>query len=58
VLGDLTGIQPHFLETDQTIAGVPADTTKLTALVGSPPQVDLKDGLRRMVAARRPDLTA
>jgi nucleoside-diphosphate-sugar epimerase len=58
VLGDLTGIEPHFLETDQTIAGVPIDTTTLTALVGSPPQVDLKEGLRRMVAARRPDLSA
>jgi UDP-glucuronate 4-epimerase len=55
-LGALIGIEPKFEETDDTIASVPVDTTRLDALVGSQRLVPLDDGLRRMVAARRPDL--
>jgi len=54
-LGALVGVEPQFVETEHTIAGVPVDTTRLTALAG-PLQIDLADGLRRMVEARRPDL--
>ena len=55
-LGALVGIEPKFEETDDTIAGVPVDTSRLDALAGSERLVSLDDGLRRMVAARRPDL--
>jgi hypothetical protein len=40
----------------QTIAGIPVDTTKLAGITGLANRVSLEDGLRRMVAARRPDL--
>src|SRR5207302_10985812 len=55
-LGALVGIEPKFEETDDTIAGVPVDTSRLDALAGGERLVSLDDGLRRMVAARRPDL--
>ena len=55
-LGSLTGIEPKFEETEQTISGVPIDTTKFVSLTGGATRVPLQDGLRRMVAARRPDL--
>jgi UDP-glucuronate 4-epimerase len=55
-LGALVGIEPKFEETDDTIAGVPVDTARLDALAGGARRVSLEDGLRRMVAARRPDL--
>ena len=50
-LGDLVGKQATFVDTDRTIGGVTIDTTKMLELVG-PTQVDWRDGLRRMVAAR------
>ena len=56
-LGDLVGRAPAFVETDQTLAGVPCDTTRMHELVG-PATVDWRDGLRRMVAARHPELVA
>jgi len=55
-LGALTGIEPQFEETSETISGLPLDTTALERLVGRVDRVSLKDGLARMVAARRPDL--
>ena len=55
-LGNLIGIEPKFEETEETIAGVPVDTTRFEALAGTEPRVALDDGLRRMVVARRPDL--
>jgi UDP-glucuronate 4-epimerase len=51
----VTGLEPKFVETDQTIGGVCVDIDRLTELVGLP-QTDLADGIRAMVAARRPDL--
>jgi len=50
-LGELVGREATFVETDATIGGVTIDTTKMTELIG-PTQVDWRDGLRRMVAAR------
>jgi nucleoside-diphosphate-sugar epimerase len=55
-LGALTGLEPRFTETLQTISSLPVDTSKLAALVGGADRVKLKDGLRQMVRARRPDL--
>ena len=54
-LGELTGLPVRFDETPNTIGSVTIDRTKLLHLA-PPPTVDLRDGLRRMVAARFPDL--
>jgi UDP-glucuronate 4-epimerase len=56
LLGVLTGVEPHFRETTETISSLPIDTSKLTSLIGPAEHVSLKDGLERMVRARRPDL--
>jgi len=56
-LGELTGIEPQLMSTDQTIESVTVDLTRMHELVG-PAKVDLRDGLRRMVAARHPELLA
>lgn len=50
-LAGLVGAEATFVETDGTIGGVTIDTTKMLELVG-PTEVDWRDGLRRMVAAR------
>ncbi len=50
-LADLVGTEATFVETDSTIGGVTIDTTKMLELVG-PTEVDWRDGMRRMVAAR------
>lgn len=56
IMGGIIGIEPTYRETHDTIAGVPQDTTKLAGIVGPVERVTLKDGLRSMVSARRPDL--
>ena len=56
ILGELTGIEPRFVETEDTIAGIPADLSKVATVAGSLDSVSLRDGLRDMVAARRPHL--
>ena len=53
-LGELTGIEPAFLPTDQTLASVSIDTTRMAELVG-PTTVHWKDGFRRIVEAKYPD---
>lgn len=55
ILGQITGVEPQFEETEQTISSVCVDRTRLTSLAGEP-TVTLEEGLGRMVAARRPDL--
>lgn len=54
-IGAVTGLEPSFVETDQTISSVCVDISRLVGLAG-PPGTELVDGIRRMVAARRPDL--
>ena len=54
-IGAITGLEPTFVETDQTISSVCVDTTRLVDLAG-PPGTDLEDGILRMVTARRPNL--
>ena len=54
-LGNLTGHQPEFLYTDQTIQSMISDQTKMHALIGET-QVDWHDGIRRMLEARYPDI--
>jgi UDP-glucuronate 4-epimerase len=53
-LGELTGIEPKFLSTDQALRSVSIDTTRMEALVGKT-TVHWKDGFRRLVEAKYPD---
>jgi nucleoside-diphosphate-sugar epimerase len=54
-LGDLTGLEPRFDVSDKALDSVQVDTTRLQELVG-PARVGWKEGLRRMVEARAPEL--
>ena len=46
-LGELIGVEPTFVETDQTIRGVSIDTSKMERLVGST-TVHWNEGMRRL----------
>jgi UDP-glucuronate 4-epimerase len=54
-LAELAGLEPKFVVTEATIGSVTTDNTKLHDLVGEA-QVAWPDGMRRMVAARHPEL--
>jgi nucleoside-diphosphate-sugar epimerase len=54
-LGELTGLAPRWQETERTIASLPIDLTRMHALLG-PTRVTWRDGIRRMVEARAPEL--
>jgi nucleoside-diphosphate-sugar epimerase len=54
-LGELTGLEPKLAHTEATLESVMADSSKLRAL-GFAPRVHWRDGLRRMLAARAPEL--
>ncbi len=54
-LGELTGCTPSFAPTRDTIDSVQIDLTRMHDLVGTT-TVDWHDGMRRMVAARHPEL--
>jgi UDP-glucuronate 4-epimerase len=54
-LGDLAGLEPNFVVTEETIGSVTTDNSKMHTLVGEA-KVGWRDGLRRMVAARHPEL--
>jgi nucleoside-diphosphate-sugar epimerase len=54
-LGELTGLTPRFDYTPAALQSVQVDTTRLLQLVG-PAKVVWKDGFRRMVEARAPEL--
>jgi nucleoside-diphosphate-sugar epimerase len=54
-LGELTGLSPRWQETPDTIASLPVDLDRMHALLG-PTRVSWREGLRRMVEARAPDL--
>jgi UDP-glucuronate 4-epimerase len=55
-LGGLVGVEPSFVTTDQTIQSVSVDLTRMHELVGHA-QVPWREGFRRMVASRHPELT-
>jgi nucleoside-diphosphate-sugar epimerase len=55
-LGGLIGVEPQFVKTDQTISSVTVDLTRMHELVGHT-AVPWRDGFRRMVATRHPELT-
>ena len=56
-LADLTGRDVAFEQTDATIDSVMVDLTRLHALVGTT-TVPWREGMRRMVEARHPELLA
>ena len=53
--GALAGLAVRFELSEFAIQRVACDTTRLQELMG-PTKVDWRDGMRRMLAARRPDL--
>ena len=55
LIGELTGIDPRFEETSNTIGSVFVDLTKMHELAGGT-EVGWRDGIRRMVEARHPEL--
>ena len=55
LLGEVTGLEPAFEETPNTIGSVHVDLTKMHELVGEA-TVSIDEGIRRMVAARHPEL--
>jgi UDP-glucuronate 4-epimerase len=54
-LGELTGMEPTFTETSDTIGSVTIDRTRMHELIGAA-EVPWRDGVRRMVEARNPEL--
>jgi nucleoside-diphosphate-sugar epimerase len=54
-MADLTGLTASFEATDATIDSVMVDLSRLHDLVGST-EVHWRDGIRRMIAARHPEL--
>ena len=54
-MGELTGLRAKLLETRQALGPLPVDVTRMHALLG-PTRVAWRDGIRRMLGSRRPDL--
>jgi UDP-glucuronate 4-epimerase len=54
-LGELTGLEPTFTETPDTIGSVTIDRTRMHELIGET-KVPWRDGIRRMVEAKHPEL--
>jgi nucleoside-diphosphate-sugar epimerase len=54
-MGKLTGHKPEFDYTDLTLESVIPDLTKMRELIGET-QVDWRDGIRRMLEARHPEI--
>ncbi|MBI4515178.1 MAG: NAD(P)-dependent oxidoreductase [Deltaproteobacteria bacterium] len=54
-MGALAGVEPKFFYTDRTLASIVMDLTVMRQLIG-PTQVNWRDGIRRMIRARHPEL--
>ncbi len=54
-IGELTGRQPRFEYTDQTLESVCVDTDKMKQLIGET-QVDWQDGFKRMIRDLHPEI--
>jgi nucleoside-diphosphate-sugar epimerase len=54
-MGELTGLEPKLARVTNTLRSVVLDPTKMHELVGRT-KVDWRDGIRRMVEARNPEL--
>jgi len=56
-LGELVGIAPRFVYTDTAYTPLWADVTRMHQILG-PTRVPWRDGMRRMAAARHPELSS
>ena len=54
-LGELTGLKPQLHRTEQTLRSLPLDLTRMHQLLAKT-RVHWRDGIRRMVEARNPEL--
>jgi UDP-glucuronate 4-epimerase len=54
-IGELVGVAPKFNSTANTIPSVRIDITRMLELIG-PTRVGWKEGIRRMIQARHPEL--
>jgi len=54
-MGALIGTEPKFVSTDKTIGSITTDLTRMHSLIG-PTAVPWRDGMRRMLRARHPEL--
>ena len=54
-MGELTGLEPRFHYTQQTLSRLPLDLTRMHERLGET-RVDWRDGIRRMIQARDPEL--
>jgi hypothetical protein len=54
-LGRLVGREPSFFPTEQTIGSLTTELTRKHELLG-PTRVPWRDGMRRMVASRHPEI--
>lgn len=54
-MGELTGLEPKFNPTEDTLGSVTLDPSKMHELVGRT-KVDWRDGIERMVRERNPEL--
>jgi UDP-glucuronate 4-epimerase len=54
-MGELTGLEPKFNPTEDTLASVTLDPSKMHELVGKT-RVNWRDGIEAMVRARNPEL--
>lgn len=54
-IGTLIGVEPKLHPTEKTIPSVRIDTTRMLELIG-PTRVGWKDGVRRMIRARHPEI--
>jgi nucleoside-diphosphate-sugar epimerase len=56
-IGVLTGLEAKFVHSDKTFRGLPLDLGRMHAFLGET-AVPWRDGIRRMIAARAPELLA
>jgi UDP-glucuronate 4-epimerase len=56
-MGQLTGLEPKLRYTEKTIGSITVDLTRMHELVGRT-KVHWRDGIRRMIEARHPELLA
>jgi hypothetical protein len=54
-MGQLTGLAPKLLYTEKTIGSITVDLTRMHERIGKT-KVHWRDGIRRMVEARHPEL--
>ena len=54
-MSELTGLEARFETTERTVGALPLDLTRMHELLGRT-RVPWRDGIRRMIEARAPEL--